>query len=139
MDTNKWTLLVLIGMLLLTACGAETSSPDQEIVGTLAPVPAEYAGKKNPLGLDSAGEGAGVFKTNCEICHGSQGHGDGLAGGSLDPKPKNLAVLQDAAGDDYLFWRISEGHPGTAMVAWKAILSEEQRWQVISFIRTLKK
>ena len=135
----KLLLLVLISILLLTACGAGTNSSDQEIVGTLAPVPAEYEGKKNPLGPDSAEQGASVFKTHCEICHGSQGHGDGLAGGSLDPKPKNLAVLQEVAGDDYLFWRISEGHPGTAMVAWNGILSEEQIWDVISFIRTLKK
>ena len=138
---RKIAQLVLIGTLFLTACGAaaRTSAPDQDVAGTLAPVPAAYAGKANPLGLEAAGQGADIFKSNCEMCHGPQGHGDGPAGGSLDPKPKNLAFLQESAGDDYLFWRISEGRPGTAMVAWKGILSEEQIWQVILFIRTLKK
>jgi len=56
----------------------------------------------------------------------------------LDPKPKNLAALQENVADDYLFWRINEGKPGTSMVAWKGILTEEQIWQVVSFIRTLK-
>jgi len=50
----------------------------------------------------------------------------------------NLAELQTVASDDYLFWRISEGRPGTSMPPWKNILAEEQIWQLIAFIRTLK-
>jgi len=140
MDMRKIALFVLMGALFLIACGtvAGPNSSDQNLVGTLDPVPAEYVGKTNPLGPEAAEQGAEVFKSNCEICHGPQGHGDGPAGGSLEPKPKNLAVLRERAGDDYLFWRISEGRPGTAMVAWKGILTEEQIWQVISFIHTLK-
>ncbi|MBK8420507.1 cytochrome c [Candidatus Villigracilis saccharophilus] len=41
-------------------------------------------------------------------------------------------------GDDYLFWRISFGKDGTAMIAWKDVLTEEQIWQIIAFIRTLE-
>ena len=135
---GRISLFVFIGVLLLVACGSESASSGQTDSGTPAPVPAEYAGKTNPLGEEAATEGGKVFHSNCEMCHGPQGHGDGPAGGSLDPKPKNLAVLQEGVGDDYLFWRISEGKPGTAMVAWKGILSEEQIWQLVSFIRTLK-
>ncbi|HSK88782.1 MAG TPA: c-type cytochrome, partial [Anaerolineales bacterium] len=62
----------------------------------------------------------------------------GPAGQSLDPTPRDLAQLQTKAGDDFLFWRVSEGKPGTSMVAFKGILSEEQIWQVVSFMRTLK-
>ena len=81
---------------------------------------------------------ARLFKTNCESCHGPQGHGDGPAGAALDPAPKNLAELQAMAGDDYLFWRISTGKEGTSMVPWKGVLSDDQIWQVVAFIRTLK-
>jgi mono/diheme cytochrome c family protein len=131
--------LVVLSLVFLPACGAgANTSSDQNEVGTLASVPAEYAGKTNPLGADAAAEGKKLFQTNCQMCHGPQGHGDGPAGGSLDPRPKNLAVLQESAADDYLFWRISEGKSGTAMVAWKGVLSEEQIWQVVSFLRTLK-
>jgi len=135
---GRVTLFVVLGIFLLAACGSASSSTEQSDTGTLSPVPAEYAGKTNPLGPNAAADGANIFKTNCEMCHGPQGHGDGRAGGSLDPKPRNLAVLQKSAGDEYLFWRISDGKPGTAMVAWKGILSEEQIWQVVSFIRTLQ-
>lgn len=132
-------LFIVLSIFVLAACGGSgASSSDRNETGTLAPVPAEYAGKTNSLGVDVAGEGAKVFQTNCQMCHGPQGHGDGPAGGSLDPKPKNLAVLQKSAADDYLFWRISEGKPGTSMVAWKGILTEDQIWQVVSFLRTLE-
>lgn len=127
-------VVLIFGAIVLAACGTGSAAP----VATLAPVPAEFAGKTTPLGADAAAAGAEVFKTNCEACHGPQGHGDGPAGVALDPQPKNLAVLQETAGDDYLFWRINTGKEGTAMVAWKGVLSDEQIWEVIAFIRTLK-
>jgi mono/diheme cytochrome c family protein len=128
-------LILIIGVSILIACG--TPSQSEEIF-TPAPVPTEFAGKANLFGSEAAPAGAEIFHTNCELCHGPQGHGDGAAGQSLDPKPQNLVDLQKIVGDDYLFWRIYEGKPGTAMVAWKGILTDEQIWQVISFIRTLK-
>jgi len=134
---KRIVFLGLLGIILLTACGASSSSSSSNSNAPIATVPAEYAGKTNPYGADMAPNGEKIFQTNCQMCHGPQGHGDGPAGQSLDPKPKNLAVLQKNVGDDYLFWRISEGKPGTSMVAWKGILSEDQIWQVVSFIRSL--
>jgi mono/diheme cytochrome c family protein len=134
---KKLSLLFLLAALFLTACGGNSSSSDSTPM-TLATVPPEYAGKTNPLDVSAATAGAEVFKTNCVACHGEQGKGDGIASGSLDPKPANLAEVTKQVSDDYLFWRISEGKPGTSMVAWKSILTEEQVWQVLSFIHTLK-
>src|SRR5688572_29556806 len=114
-----WLVVSISGLIILAACSV-SSTP----VATAIPVPAEYAGKTNPLGPDAAVEGADVFKINCAPCHGAQGHGDGPAGAALDPAPKNLADLQGTVGDDYIFWRISTGKPGTSMVAWKGILSD---------------
>jgi mono/diheme cytochrome c family protein len=139
MDIVRRVVFILgASMLILAACGANQSSASADDNAPLAPVPTEYAGLTNPLGPDAAPAGAQLFKTNCEMCHGPQGHGDGPAGQALDPRPRNLAELQPKAGDDFLFWRIHEGKPGTSMVAWKGILSDEQIWQIVSFIRTLK-
>ena len=136
---RKIVLAMVAGILLLTACGGnEPSSSGTNANATLAPVPAEYAGLTNPLGAEAAAKGAEVFRTNCETCHGPQGHGDGPAGQSLEPKPGNLAEVQTRAGDDYLFWRIHDGKPGTSMVAWRGILTDEQIWQAVAFLRTLK-
>jgi len=130
-------ILLTVGTFLLTSCGSGSSYASQPI-GTLEAVPAEYAGKTNPLEANVSKEGAAVFHTNCEACHGPQGHGDGPAGAALDPRPKNLAELQSIASDAYLLWRISEGKYGTSMVGWKSVLTEEQIWQVIAFVRTFQ-
>ncbi len=130
-----WFVVLVFTALILAACG---SGGGADVSATLAPVPSEFSGQTNPLGMDAATTGADVFKTNCEACHGPQGHGDGPAGAALDPAPKNLAELQVKAGDDYLFWRITTGKEGTSMVAWKGVLTDEQIWQVVAFIRTLK-
>jgi len=128
-------LLLIMATLILTACA---NGEGTETTTGLAPVPSEYAGKTNPLGSDAAVAGADLFQTNCAACHGPQGHGDGPAGASLDPAPKNLPELSATATDDYLFWRIATGREGTSMPGWKGILTDDQIWQIISFIRTLK-
>ncbi|RJP52838.1 MAG: cytochrome c [Anaerolineaceae bacterium] len=127
--------LMISSAIVLAACGGGGGG---DAAATLAPVPADYAGLTNPLGADAAAAGADVFKVNCESCHGPQGHGDGPAGAALDPAPKNLPDLAAQVGDDYLFWRVSTGKEGTSMVAWKGVLTDEQIWQAVAFIRTLK-
>lgn len=136
---RKIIFVMWVGILFLTGCGGNGSSSSSENPSaTLAPVPTEYAGLTNPLGAEAADAGAEVFRINCETCHGPQGHGDGPAGQSLQPPPGNLAEVQTRAGDDYLFWRIHDGKPGTSMVAWRGILTDEQIWQAVAFVRTLK-
>ena len=135
---RKLIAMICFGAVVLAACGGNGETSQGNENATLAPVPAEYAGLTNPLGPEAAQAGTEVFRTNCATCHGPQGHGDGPAGQSLEPKPGNLAQVQAAAGDDYLFWRIHDGKPGTSMVAWKGILTDEQIWQAVTFIRTLK-
>jgi mono/diheme cytochrome c family protein len=134
MKKRLLSAIFIISAFMLIACG--TSQTEDR--STPAPIPTEFAGKTNPLGAEAAAAGAEVFRNNCELCHGPQGHGDGIAGQSLDPKPKNLADLQAIVGDDYLFWRIYEGKPGTSMVAWKGFLTDDQIWQAVAFIRTLR-
>ena len=133
MKKNLLFILVL-GALILAACGGGGS----EESAVLESVPAEYAGKTNPLGADAATDGAKVYQVNCESCHGPQGHGDGPAGVVLDPQPKNLPDLAAQVGDDYLFWRVSTGKPGTSMAPWAGILTDEQIWQAVAYVRTLK-
>ncbi len=133
--------VMLVLVLALSACGGggETGGSDSATVD----VPAEYAGKTNPLAGDAAAAeaGADVYATNCASCHGDAGAGDGPAGSALDPKPAALNNLGADKSDAYLFWRISEGgmmEPyNSSMPAFKGVLSEEQIWQTIAFIHTL--
>ncbi len=125
----------VLAALLVAACGDGGCSG---AAAEIPAVPSDYAGLTNPLGADAAAAGAQVYKTNCESCHGPQGHGDGPAGLALDPAPQNLPELTAQVGDDFLFWRISTGVDGTSMVAWKGILTDEQIWQTVAYIRTLR-
>ncbi len=127
--------IVLLTTLVMASCAGNSESQD---AGALESVPTQYAGLTNPLSADAANDGALIFQGYCESCHGPQGRGDGYAGQSLDPKPKDLSKLEAIASDDYLFWRIAEGKPGTSMVAWRGILEDDQIWQVVAFIRTLE-
>lgn len=131
----KKLLWVVWLVIFISACGTSGSSNTQISVDV---VPVEYAGLTNPLGADAEVRGAETFQSTCASCHGEGGRGDGLASSALNPKPKNLVALQTQVGDDYLFWKISEGSLGTAMLGWKGILTEEQIWELVTFIRTLE-
>jgi|GEM_PF-1219294 len=94
----------------------------------------------NPLKGNSSATGAGkkLFGQFCAICHGKKGKGDGVAGMSLKPRPSNFT--QDAVQmqtDGAIFWKLSEGKP--PMAPYKSALTEEQRWQLVNYIRSFKK
>ena len=85
----------------------------------------------------AAQKGAMLYQKLCWTCHGKTGQGDGPAGKSLKPKPKNFSMSEvQEQTDGELFWKISNGNG--MMVPYKHSLSEEQRWQLVNFIRTFK-
>lgn len=108
--------------------------------------PEEFEGLANPAAGDSEAiaAGADIFAVNCASCHGPAGEGDGPAAEGLNPKPAALAdgMMMNTLTDGYLFWRVSKGGQSepfnSAMPAWENALTIEERWQVISFIRTLQ-
>jgi mono/diheme cytochrome c family protein len=103
--------------------------------------PKEYRGKENPYwaDLDAIIQGSKIFKENCALCHGETGKGDGILSQTLDPKPADFSKSTHIANmrDDYLFWRVSEGGAfppfGSAMPAFKTVLTEAERWQVLAY------
>ncbi len=106
-----------------------------------APVPAPYKGQSSPIAASEEvlAHGAEVYTRHCATCHGDGGMGDGPTAPTLDPAPVPIAHTSQMMGDDYLFWRLSEGGApfGTAMPTWKEVLSEEERWQAIQYVRAL--
>lgn len=132
MKKNICLAVVSAVILGLSAC---TSGAAPAQVST---VPADWAGRTNPLGAEAAAAGKEVFAVNCASCHGPNGRGDGPVSASLEPAPADLIALASQVGDDYLFWRISTGKMGTSMVPWSPILNDEQIWQAVAYIRSLE-
>lgn len=95
---------------------------------------------KNPLAGNSSvlADAKKIYVTNCAPCHGDKGRGDGPAAQALSPKPADhsSAVIQSET-DGSLFWKLTQGR--NPMPAYGKILTEQQRWELINYIRTLAK
>jgi mono/diheme cytochrome c family protein len=105
-------------------------------------IPPAYRDLHNPIEPtpETLAAGRKVYEANCAVCHGPQGHGDGPGAKGLSPPPANIAALvrmRPMATDAYLAWTIGEGGVpvGSAMPAFKSILSETERWQLIRYLQ----
>ena len=80
-------------------------------------------------------KGETSYKTNCTICHGDKGDGNGVAGAALSPKPRNFATDKFKAGTkpEQIFNTVTKGLPGTAMASF-GHLSEEERWGLTYYV-----
>ena len=138
-------LLTLFFALGVFACdtGDSGSPVYQEADQAARPnPPSDMQNVENPLDSDvsTIPEGKDTFLTNCASCHGEKGKGDGVLSDSLDPKPVPFPL--DNVDDAYLFWRINDGGMddpfNSVMPAWKTILSEEQIWEIIVYLRSIQ-
>lgn len=97
--------------------------------------PPPYAGLNNPFPWDDASvqeAGKGAYQQFCLGCHGVDGSNIASARFSASDFPQELEKKPD-----FYFWTLSEGRPSGGMPAFKAVLSEEQRWQVLTYVRSL--
>jgi mono/diheme cytochrome c family protein len=140
MKKRSWVLIVVVlSVLLLAACGGGGDSDNDSDKQRQSP-PADYAGVTNPFEgqADAAAQGKELFATNCATCHGDNAAGDGAAGQALDPKPANLQQTAKETDPTYTHWVISEGGAAaglsSSMVAYKGILTDEQIWQIVTFL-----
>ncbi len=102
--------------------------------------PAEAAKVKNPIASNDASiaEGKKMYVKICNDCHGKKGKGDGPKSSELDKTPGDFTKPDfQKQTDGELFWKITTGKK--PMPSLKKELTEEQRWQVINYIRTLNK
>lgn len=95
---------------------------------------------KNPSreNVEAIQAGKKLYVQYCSVCHGDKGKGDGIAGLSLKPKPANFTSSKiQQQSDGAIFWKLTEGK--APMAAYKLILTDEQRWQLVNYIRVFKK
>ena len=100
--------------------------------------------RATPVAADPAA-GKKLYQRWCAQCHGDEGKGDGPAAEFVYPRPRDFTlalfkVRSTPSGqlptDHDLFKVISEGLPGTSMPAWNKYLSENERWQLVHYVKT---
>ena len=91
----------------------------------------------NPVALtqESVERGSALFAANCASCHGETGAGDGPLADSLPAPPANFTVHVPFHSDGVLYAWITDGIRGTGMPAWSPQLSDQERWDLVNFLR----
>jgi mono/diheme cytochrome c family protein len=102
----------------------------------------ETTGLTNPLqpSDDDLKAGVHLYAQNCAVCHGaSDGKPSKLAQGFNIKAPQ---LAEDGVEDDpdsVTFWKVKHGIRFTAMPAFGSTLSDEQIWQITSFVKKMDK
>ncbi|MDR3612282.1 MAG: cbb3-type cytochrome c oxidase subunit II [Candidatus Obscuribacterales bacterium] len=88
----------------------------------------------------AANAGRGIYTQNCAACHGLEARGNGPNSISLEKKPANLTrPFYKQYSDEMYFYRLTEGVTGTRMPRFGEVLTEEQRWYLVAYLKTLQK
>ena len=133
----KWMSLVLViisGFFFTSSFakeGSETSSSNRWIA------PSTAKSITNPLTAtpDVISAGRAIFVQQCAVCHGNSGKGDGPTAQYLGKKlPDFTSTEFSQQTDGEIFWKISNGN--APMPTFKDVLTEQQRWEVVNYLRT---
>ena len=120
---------------------APLTDEEKAAIAALGPAPPNIQVLTNPIEStsESVARGKELYDNYCSTCHGLQGGGNGPAAHGISTFPGQLWVWNnaDSSEDGYLFWFITEG--GSDMPPWGVILSENERWDVINYVKTLTK
>jgi mono/diheme cytochrome c family protein len=93
---------------------------------------------KNPLAAtaDVLAAGRQNYGEHCRSCHGEKGDGRGEKAAELSVAPGDFtdARTMSRRADGELFWQITRGR--LPMPAFEDKLSDQERWQLVDYIRT---
>jgi mono/diheme cytochrome c family protein len=108
------------------------------IKGTIsAPVDIFKESIPNPYKI---AKGKTLFESNCSSCHGTEGKGDGIAGKTLNPPPRNFHDLTgwtNGLAFSKMFKTLQEGIIARGMASYSS-LPVEDRIAIIHYIRTFR-
>lgn len=133
--TNLFKVVFVICLLLGLSVSAQDKPKGKP---WLAP---ESAIKiKNPVKSDDAKlkEGKELYAQHCKSCHGSKGLGDGTKAEKIDISCGDFTNVDYAkVTDGEAYWKTTEGRK--PMPSFKEKLSDNERWTVINYVRSLGK
>ncbi len=97
---------------------------------------------KNPMAGDVSVEtlmvGQKFYETNCMVCHGMSGKGDGVVGTKMAKTPPSLVSDKIKGWNDGGIFHVITMGQGT-MGPYASHIPQQYRWQVVNYIRQLQK
>ncbi|MEE2663487.1 MAG: c-type cytochrome [Myxococcota bacterium] len=93
---------------------------------------------------ENVAAGKVLYGEYCSQCHGDAGDGNGVMADRLRPRPRDFRraiykIRRTMQGElpieEDLFEIIGKGMPGTSMPAWRGLLSDEQIWQLVDYLK----
>src|ERR1700752_94531 len=110
-------------------------------------LPADADKTKNPVPStpESIAKGKELYmaqaKGNCVFCHGETGAGNEANLPKLRRKPADLTNKErmTAMTDGEGFWKITKGIRGIMPAGEQRMKDDEERWNVVNYVRTLAK
>ncbi len=142
-------LVTVVGVLLLISWLSLTPALAQGPRGShmMAPrVPADKIDEARaltsplPYSAEIVEKGKAIYegKGTCINCHGARGRGDGPGAVNLNPPPRVFRShgfwMHRSEGE--IFWVIKHGSPGTAMIPFGGMLTDEEIWTVMQYERS---
>jgi mono/diheme cytochrome c family protein len=103
-------------------------------------VPANFKTMKNAVAAGDASTKAGLalYIKNCASCHGKTGLGDGVKARSLKDFPGDFSKADfQKQSDGDLFYKTKTGRD--EMPKYEGKLSDDDIWNTVNYMRTLKK
>ena len=121
-------LIVVLAIAVLTAINLSTNWRATAAAKRL----------KNPIPptTDAIAAGKQAYGEHCRNCHGEKGDGKGEKAAELSVAPGDFtdAAAMRRRTDGELFWQITRGR--LPMPSFEDKLSEQERWQLVDYIRT---
>ena len=81
--------------------------------------------------------GFGLYRKNCQPCHGAPGVASEQMGRGINPKPPPLMTTVSDWDDSQLFWITTHGMKMSGMPSFAARLSDTDRWAVVAFLHQI--
>ena len=128
---RRITAVAMIGLVLASSLAMAGKAKGSQPYSQLAVVPDESKAQSNPLEGDPNATTAGrkLYERHCLECHGATAE-SGRKGPSL------RATEVQSAPPGALFWVLTNGNVRAGMPVWSK-LPEPQRWQIVSYLRSL--